>query len=181
MPRPALVELPGDGLMAKTQHPRGAHFPCLAPDRHPLLHCHVTHALSNTSSSTVEEVPTRRSNGRSDQVRRPRVLLVSIMDRAMRIVPTFSAPAALPNHVALCIGNSKYASSPLQNAAHDAEDVAALCRKLGFSTELVLEASLERMLGAVEAFVERLTKGGVALFFYAGARRHLRSGLKSAT
>ena len=48
MPRPALVELPGDGLMAKTQHPRGAHFPCLAPDRHPLLHCHVTHALFNT-------------------------------------------------------------------------------------------------------------------------------------
>ena len=56
---------------------------------------------------------------------------------AMRSMVTFSAPAALPNHVALCIGNSKYASSPLQNAAHDAEDVAALCRKLGISTEVV--------------------------------------------
>ena len=82
---------------------------------------------------------------------------------------TFSAPAALPSHVALCIGNSKYASSPLANAAHDAEDVAALCRKLGFSTELLLEASLEDMLGAVEAFQSRLTRGGVSLFFFAGA------------
>ena len=87
--------------------------------------------------------------------------------RGMKV--TFSAPAALPSHVALCIGNSKYASSPLANAAHDAEDVAALCRKLGFSTELLLEASLEEMLGAVEAFQARLTRGGVALFFFAGA------------
>ena len=53
--------------------------------------------------------------------------------RGMKV--TFSAPAALPSHVALCIGNSKYASSPLANAAHDAEDVAALCRTLGFATE----------------------------------------------
>ena len=82
---------------------------------------------------------------------------------------TFSAPAALPSHVALCIGNSKYRSSPLANAAHDAEDVAALCRRLGFATELLLEASLEDMLGAVEAFQARLTPGGVALFFFAGA------------
>ncbi len=87
--------------------------------------------------------------------------------RGMKV--TFSAPAALPSHVALCIGNSKYASSPLANAAHDAEDVAALCRALGFSTELLLEASLEDMLGAVEAFQARLTRGGVALFFFAGA------------
>ena len=72
-------------------------------------------------------------------------------------------------HVALCIGNSKYTSSPLQNAANDAQDVAALCRKLGFATELVTEASLEVMLGAVEAFVGKLSPGGVRLFFFAGA------------
>jgi hypothetical protein len=89
---------------------------------------------------------------------------------AARGMVTFSAPAALPSHVALCIGNSKYATSPLVNAAHDAEDVAALCRKLGFATELLLEASLEDLLSAVEAFTARLTPGGVALFFFAGAR-----------
>lgn len=82
---------------------------------------------------------------------------------------TFSAPAALPNHVALCIGNSKYVSVPLKNATHDAEDVAALCRSLGFSTELVLDASLDDMLSAVSAFVKKLSRGGVSLFFFAGA------------
>jgi uncharacterized caspase-like protein len=72
-------------------------------------------------------------------------------------------------HVALCIGNSRYASSPLQNAANDAQDMAALCTKLGFATELVQEASNDKMLEAVEAFVSKLSKGGVSLFFYAGA------------
>jgi uncharacterized caspase-like protein len=83
---------------------------------------------------------------------------------------TFSAPAALPSHVALCIGNSAYASSPLKNAAHDAEDMAALCRSLGFSTELLLDASLDDMLTAVAAFVKNLSRGGVSLFFFAGAQ-----------
>jgi len=82
---------------------------------------------------------------------------------------TYSAPAALPSHVALCIGNSKYVSSPLKNAANDAEDVAALCPKLGFATECLLEASLDDMLSAVAAFVKKLSRGGVSLFFFAGA------------
>ena len=83
---------------------------------------------------------------------------------------TVSAPApALPCNVALCIGNSKYASSPLANAAHDAEDVAELCRSLGFDTTLLLEASLDDMLSALAAFVKKLRRGGVSLIFYAGA------------
>ena len=97
---------------------------------------------------------------------------------SMQVV-TFSAPAALPSHVALCIGNSKYASSPLKNAAHDAEDVAALCRKLGFATELVLEASLDDMLSAVDAFVKKLTRGGVSFFFYAGAQSRAELALSA--
>ena len=82
----------------------------------------------------------------------------------------YTTPARLgATHVALCIGNSKYASSPLKNAANDAQDVAALCTQLGFATELVLNASNAQMLDAVEAFVSKLSKGGVSLFFYAGA------------
>jgi uncharacterized caspase-like protein len=81
----------------------------------------------------------------------------------------YTKPARLgASHVALCIGNSKYASSPLQNAANDAQDMAALCTNLGFATELLLEASNDKMLEAVEAFVSKLSKGGVSLFFYAG-------------
>ena len=48
----------------------------------------------------------------------------------------YTEPAPLgATHVALCIGNSKYASSPLQNAVNDAQDMAALCTNLGFATE----------------------------------------------
>ena len=53
----------------------------------------------------------------------------------MTVVAAPGALASPPTHAALCIGNSAYVSSPLANAAHDAEDVAALCRTLGFSTE----------------------------------------------
>jgi Caspase domain len=82
----------------------------------------------------------------------------------------YTKPAPLgATHVALCIGNSKYASSPLRNAGNDAQDMAALCTKLGFATELVVDASLEDMLSAVTAFSGKLSRGGVSLFFYAGA------------
>jgi Caspase domain len=81
----------------------------------------------------------------------------------------YTKPARLgATHVALCIGNSKYASSPLQNAANDAQDMAALCTNLGFATELVLDATLDEMLDTVAAFSGKLSRGGISLFFYAG-------------
>jgi Caspase domain len=82
----------------------------------------------------------------------------------------YTKPAPLgATHAALCIGNSKYVSSRLNNAAKDAEDVAALCTKLGFATELVLDASRRDMVVAVEAYVRKLSRGGVSLFYFSGA------------
>ena len=69
---------------------------------------------------------------------------------------------------ALCIGNSEYAASQLLNPANDAEDVAALCRALGFDTQLLLQANLDRMLDAVDTFSMKLERGDVALFYFAG-------------
>ena len=93
-----------------------------------------------------------------------RVFAKTMCSRAM-----YTKPAPLgASHVALCIGNSKYANSPLKNAGNDAQDVAALCTKLGFATELVLDATLDEMLDAVTAFSGKLSRGGVSLFFYAG-------------
>lgn len=86
------------------------------------------------------------------------------MDRGVRVEATVPPGVAF----ALCVGNSRYASAPLNNSANDARDVAALCTSLGISTELLLEASLDQMLGAVNAFTEKLQRGGIALFFYAG-------------
>ena len=90
----------------------------------------------------------------------------------------YTTPARLgATHVALCIGNCKYEGSPLKNAANDAQDVAALCTKLGFATELVLDATLNDMLTAVRAFEGKLPRGGVGLFFYAGAWETARAAV----
>ena len=86
-------------------------------------------------------------------------------DRGMLVTPAGGAST----HAALCIGISKYASSPLQNAANDAADVAAALRSVGFETTLLLEPSLKQMLDAVESFVAALKPGGTAVFFFAGA------------
>ena len=75
------------------------------------------------------------------------------------------------SRVALCIGVSKYASSPLTNAAHDAADVVDALRACGFNAALLLEPSLKQMLDGVEAFVAALQPGSTAVFFFAGARK----------
>jgi hypothetical protein len=83
---------------------------------------------------------------------------------------TDTTPAPGATHVALCIGNSKYASPyhPLKNAGNDAQDMAALCTKLGFATELVLDASKSDMILAVEAFAQKCKGADTSLFFFSG-------------
>ena len=70
--------------------------------------------------------------------------------------------------VALVIGNSDYKSSPLNNPANDASDLAVALEKKGFKV-LVRENTSERGLKeAVDSFAKLLRKGGVGLFFFAG-------------
>lgn len=96
-------------------------------------------------------------------------------DRGVRVTATARPGSAF----ALCIGNSRYAASPLLNAANDAEDMAALCTRLGLSTQLLLQASLDQMLDAVDTFTHKLQPGGVALFFFAGTSQHSSASLCS--
>jgi uncharacterized caspase-like protein len=70
--------------------------------------------------------------------------------------------------IALVIGNSAYSSGPLKNPVNDATDMAASLRKLGFKVDLKKNADLETMELAIEDFGNRLKKGGVGLFYYAG-------------
>jgi len=82
-----------------------------------------------------------------------------------------TAPGGSASRVALCIGVSKYASSPLANPANDACDVAAALRDCGFVATLLLEPSLKQMLDALEAFAAAIKPGSTAVFFFAGALR----------
>lgn len=69
--------------------------------------------------------------------------------------------------VALVIGNSRYAISPLPNPVNDARDISAVLQSLGFEVILVLDAGLREMEKAIDLF-SRKAHGATALFFYAG-------------
>ncbi len=72
------------------------------------------------------------------------------------------------NRFALAIGNNAYRRGVLKNAANDARGVAAALRDVGFTVDVVLDASLARMEESVDHFVALLKPGDVAVFYYAG-------------
>jgi hypothetical protein len=79
-----------------------------------------------------------------------------------------SLSAAAQQRIALVIGNSAYSSGPLKNPVNDAADMATMLKKLGFTVTLKKNAGLQEMEEAIEDFGNRLKKGGVGLFYYAG-------------
>lgn len=100
------------------------------------------------------------------------------MRRIMKIIISFPVilvlivisvlPVNAQQRLALIIGNSTYDSAPLANPVNDASDMAAALKKLGFTVILKKNASIEVMEEAIEDFGNRLKKGGVGLFYYAG-------------
>ena len=78
------------------------------------------------------------------------------------------APSTIGKRVALVIGNSSYKTSPLDNPANDAKDVAAALRGSGFETQELLNATKLQMLEATRAFERKVVNSDVALIYYAG-------------
>jgi uncharacterized caspase-like protein len=76
--------------------------------------------------------------------------------------------AGAERRIALVIGNSSYDTGPLKNPVNDAADMAAALQKLGFTVILKKNANLQTMEEALEDFGNRLKRGGVGLFYYAG-------------
>ncbi|GAB6093950.1 hypothetical protein JCM14469_02020 [Desulfatiferula olefinivorans] len=72
------------------------------------------------------------------------------------------------NKTALVIGNGTYASAPLKNPVNDARDMAAMLRKKGFDTDLIIDGSQRDMERAIRDFGKKIMKGGTGLFYYAG-------------
>ena len=70
--------------------------------------------------------------------------------------------------VALVIGNSDYKVGPLQNPAHDAEDISGVLRTLGFAVQIKTNVNQPEMEEAVDRFVQEIQNGDVALFYFSG-------------
>jgi hypothetical protein len=79
-----------------------------------------------------------------------------------------SVIAATERRIALVIGNSSYTVGPLKNPLNDALDMALTLQKLGFTVVLKKNADLQTMEEAIEDFGNKLKRGGVGLFYYAG-------------
>ena len=71
--------------------------------------------------------------------------------------------------VALVVGNANYQHAvPLANPKNDAEDMAALLRRLGFQVTAGLDLTDAAMEDRIRGFSRRARAAKVALFFYAG-------------
>ncbi len=79
-----------------------------------------------------------------------------------------NAIATTEKRVALVIGNSEYANSPLKNPVNDAKDIATKLRKLGFEVIERNNLKTKQIGGTLREFRNKLTPGAVALVFYAG-------------
>ena len=69
---------------------------------------------------------------------------------------------------ALIIGNATYAESPLRNPVNDAQDLAALLRRLGFQVLLHQNADKPTMEQAVARLTRGAARGSAGLFFFSG-------------
>jgi formylglycine-generating enzyme required for sulfatase activity len=78
------------------------------------------------------------------------------------------AEGAEDQRLALVIGNSSYSSGPLKNPVNDASDIAVSLQKLGFTVILRKNVNLKDMEASIQDFGNRLKRGGVGLFYFAG-------------
>ena len=69
---------------------------------------------------------------------------------------------------ALIIGNSNYKDAPLKNPVNDANDFSIALQRCGFDVEKTINANRRQMRESIRIFGNRIRKGGVGLFYYAG-------------
>jgi uncharacterized caspase-like protein len=81
---------------------------------------------------------------------------------------SLTALAATEQRIALVIGNSAYESGNLINPVNDASDMATALKRLGFEVILKKNVRQRDMEEAIEDFGNRLKRGGVGLFYFAG-------------
>lgn len=80
-----------------------------------------------------------------------------------------ASPAIAAKRVALVIGNSSYKHvAELKNPRADANDIAAVLRRLGFEVIEGVDLDKRAMSNTIRKFSSALNEADVALFYYAG-------------
>lgn len=94
------------------------------------------------------------------------VITVSGADRRISASP--SQQSASDRRIALVIGNSAYRDAPLRNPVNDANAMAESLKQAGFEVILKTNANRKEMNALVRDFGDRLLRGGMGLFYFAG-------------
>lgn len=89
-------------------------------------------------------------------------------DRQLRTQQDVAAERSPGERTALVIGNGAYRDSPLKNPVADARAMAAALEKTGFTVTKLENANRIRMREALRDWGNRISLGGVGLFYYAG-------------
>ena len=84
------------------------------------------------------------------------------------------ADTAKDKRIALVIGNAKYPKSMLKNPVNDALAMTKALRALGFEVIERTDVTQKEMNRAITQFGQKLSGGGVGLFYYAGHGMQVR-------
>jgi uncharacterized caspase-like protein len=69
---------------------------------------------------------------------------------------------------ALLFGNARYPIAPLQNPVNDAHAMQRVLTRLGFATQIEVDANYTRMFDLLRAYLRRAESSDVRLVFFAG-------------
>jgi len=94
--------------------------------------------------------------------------LAAIFSGSLCTQPAQAASDQTERRTALVIGNGAYASAPLKNPINDARQMAGSLQALGFDVSLHEDLDQKGMKREIQYFGQKLQKGGVGLFYFAG-------------
>lgn len=96
----------------------------------------------------------------------PRPVFIFVL---LSLVASVIYPQTSEKRYALVIGNGKYSNiSPLVNTIHDAIDVSASLKRLGFTVKTIQNGTKREMYSAIRNFGAELEAYDVGLFYFAG-------------
>ncbi len=98
-------------------------------------------------------------------MKKPAFFIISLL---ITLLLFSSSVFSRERRLALVIGNETYKEAPLDNPVNDANDMAAVLKKLGFKIIYRKNASKETMETAVSNFERLLRKGVWACFIMQG-------------
>lgn len=92
-----------------------------------------------------------------------------ILVLAAALLLNFGSALSVERRVALVIGNNEYQSIPkLETAVNDAQAIGKELAKIGFEVTSLSNVSQKKMNLAVSEFAQKVSGGGVGVFFFAG-------------